>query len=49
MKIFGKASEVLSKELKALVEKHASSLDDILVVGLGNIYVTPDSLRTKSN
>ena len=22
---------------------------DILVVGLGNIYVTPDSLRTKSS
>lgn len=49
MKIFGKAGETLSKELKALVEKHVSSKEDILVVGLGNIYVTPDSLRTKSN
>lgn len=44
-----KASETLSKELKVLVEKHVSSKDDILVVGLGNIYVTPDSLRTKGN
>lgn len=27
---------------------HVDSLADALVVGLGNEYVTPDSLRTKS-
>ena len=43
-----KASEVVSKELKALIEKHVQEKDDILVVGLGNTYVTPDSLRPKS-
>ena len=42
-----KASEVVSKELKELINKHANRDGDILVVGLGNIYVTPDSLRTK--
>ncbi len=40
-------SEVLTKELKALIQKHANNKDDILVVGLGNIYVTPDSLGPK--
>ena len=42
-----KASETVSKELKDIINKHISSLDDILVVGLGNIYVTPDSLGPK--
>ena len=40
-------SEVLTKELKTLIQKHANNKDDILVVGLGNIYVTPDSLGPK--
>ena len=43
-----KASEVVTKELKELINKHTDKAGDILVVGLGNIYVTPDSLRTKS-
>lgn len=42
-----KSAEALSKELKPLLEKHSSKQDDILVVGLGNIYVTPDSLGPK--
>lgn len=42
-----KASEVVTKELKELINKHVEKDGDILVVGLGNIYVTPDSLRTK--
>lgn len=43
-----KASEVVTKELKELINKHTDKDGDILVVGLGNIYVTPDSLRSKS-
>ena len=43
-----KASEVVTKELKELINKHTNTEGDILVVGLGNIYVTPDSLRTQS-
>lgn len=43
----GSAAEVLTKELKTLIEKHVTSKDDVLVVGLGNIYVTPDSLGPK--
>lgn len=42
-----KASEMVTKELKALIEKHAAKQDSILVVGLGNIYVTPDALGPK--
>ena len=44
-----KASEVVTKELKELINKHVDKEGDILVVGLGNIYVTPDSLRPKSS
>ena len=44
-----KASEVVTKELKELINKHINKEGDILVVGLGNIYVTPDSLRTESS
>ena len=44
-----KASEIVTKELKELINKHVEKEGDILVVGLGNIYVTPDSLRTKSS
>lgn len=43
-----KASEIVTKELKELINKHIDKEGDVLVVGLGNIYVTPDSLRTKS-
>ena len=42
-----KASEVVSKELKNLIDKHIQKQDEILVVGLGNVYVTPDSLGPK--
>ena len=44
-----KASEIVTKELKELINKHTDKEGDILVVGLGNVYVTPDSLRTKSS
>lgn len=37
----------LSNELKKLIDMHSSKQDEILVVGLGNIYVTPDSLGPK--
>lgn len=41
------SAEVLAKELRALLEKHSASKDEVLVVGLGNQYVTPDSLGPK--
>ncbi len=44
-----KASEIVTKELKELINKHVEKEGDVLVVGLGNIYVTPDSLRAKSS
>lgn len=40
-------SNVLSNELKNLIDAHGEKQDEILVVGLGNIYVTPDSLGPK--
>mgnify|MGYP000655352265 FL=1 len=42
-----KSAEVLSEELKEIINKHIEFKDDILVVGLGNMYVTPDSLGPK--
>lgn len=42
-----KASEIVTKELKELIDKHTEKEGDILVVGLGNVYVTPDSLGPK--
>ena len=41
------ASEVLTKELKNLLQQHVQPQDPIIVVGLGNIYVTPDALGPK--
>lgn len=41
------ASKIVGEELKKLVQKHLAKLDDILVVGLGNISVTPDALGPK--
>ena len=38
---------ILANELKKLVDKHVTGQDEILIVGLGNIYVTPDSLGPK--
>ncbi len=42
-----KASELLTQELKKVINEHIGNQDEILVVGLGNIYVTPDSLGPK--
>lgn len=42
-----KASEIVTKELKTLILQHVDGKAPILVVGLGNIYVTPDALGPK--
>ena len=41
------AADNLAKELKMIINAHINSEGEILVVGLGNIYVTPDSLGPK--
>lgn len=42
-----KASEVVANELKEMINLHTDKQGEILVVGLGNIYVTPDALGPK--
>ena len=42
-----KSAEILSNELKQIIDKHIDYKDDILVAGLGNLNVTPDSLGPK--
>lgn len=42
-----KAAEILSNELKKIIDAHIDKQGEVLVVGLGNIYVTPDSLGPK--
>lgn len=42
-----KAATVISKELGKIIDNHIDKQGEILVVGLGNIYVTPDSLGPK--
>lgn len=42
-----KASEILTEELKKLLDEHIDKQGEILIVGLGNIYVTPDALGPK--
>lgn len=42
-----KSAETLSNELKPIINKHIDSKGDILIAGLGNLYVTPDSLGPK--
>ncbi len=42
-----KAAETVTEELRNLIQSHIDKDADILVVGLGNIYVTPDSLGPK--
>ena len=42
-----KTSETLSDELRKIIDLHTDKQGDILIVGLGNIYVTPDSLGPK--
>lgn len=44
IQIYGNA---LSFELKKMVNNHIKNEEDVLIVGLGNIYVTPDSLGPK--
>ena len=41
------ASEVIKNELKKIIDSHVQNMDEILVVGLGNQFVTPDSLGPK--
>ena len=42
-----KTSETVTDELRKIIDLHTDKQGDILVVGLGNIYVTPDSLGPK--
>ena len=42
-----KYKEVLTKELKDIINKHIDEKGEVLIVGLGNNYVTPDSLGPK--
>lgn len=42
-----KASNIVSDELKKILDVHVNEKDDLLVVGLGNMYVTPDALGPK--
>ncbi len=42
-----KAADILSKELKQILDNHIDEKGEVLVVGLGNIYVTSDSLGPK--
>ena len=42
-----KASEAVTTELKTLIGNLVQPEEDILVVGLGNLYVTPDALGPK--
>ena len=38
---------VFSKELSKIIDKHIKKDDEILVIGLGNLHSTPDSLGSK--
>lgn len=42
-----KTAETLTNELKKLIDIHTDKQGEIFVVGLGNIYVTPDALGPK--
>ena len=42
-----KYANCLADEIKKLVDIHIDNQDDVLVVGLGNEYVTPDALGPK--
>lgn len=42
-----KISSMMSEELKKLIKKHIKEKEEILIVGLGNEYSTPDSLGPK--
>ncbi len=38
---------VFSEELKKIIEKNSNQGEEVLIVGLGNLYATPDSLGSK--
>ncbi len=42
-----KIIDTFSKELTEIIKKHVNNNEEILVVGLGNLYATPDSLGSK--
>lgn len=42
-----KIVEVIAKELISVVDKHIGKQDEIMIVGLGNLYSTPDSLGSR--
>ncbi len=42
-----KAAETLTTELVKIIDNHVDKQGEILVVGLGNLYVTPDALGPK--
>ena len=42
-----KTAQTLTNELKKIIDMHTDKQGDILIVGLGNIYVTPDALGPK--
>ncbi len=42
-----KISDNLAEELRNIIKEHISDTEDILIVGLGNLYVTPDALGPK--
>ncbi|MBO5349256.1 MAG: GPR endopeptidase [Clostridia bacterium] len=42
-----KASNIISEEIKTIVDEKVNKQDEILIVGLGNQFVTPDSLGPK--
>lgn len=42
-----KIVEVLANEISKIVDKHIKKTDEIMIVGLGNLYSTPDSLGSR--
>lgn len=42
-----KSADVLTNELKKILDLHIDKQGEVLVVGLGNVYVTPDALGPK--
>lgn len=42
-----KIVEIIAKELAAIVDKHIKKDEEIMIVGLGNLYSTPDSLGSR--
>ncbi|MGN1299053.1 MAG: GPR endopeptidase [Candidatus Scatovivens sp.] len=40
-------SNVFTEELKKVINEHVQKQDEVLIVGLGNLYSTPDALGSK--